>query len=244
MRLFGLIGYPLGHSFSGKYFAEKFSREGITDARYDLFPIASIDVFSALWTDHPDLVGLNVTIPYKAAVIPFLDQLSPVVAEIGACNCILRKAGKLHGFNTDVVGFDKTLEAAGDLPDGEALVLGTGGASRAVDYVLAQRGIPFRHVSRHPGDNDLRYEELTPAVMDRCRLIINTTPLGMAPNVDEYPKIPYGEIGPRHLLIDLIYNPSTTRFMAFGAERGARVANGALMLVEQAEESWRIWNAS
>ena len=243
MRLFGLIGYPLGHSFSGKYFAEKFSREGIADARYDLFPLPSIDAFPQLWKDQPELVGLNVTIPYKAAVIPFLDALSPVVAEIGACNCILRKDGKLHGFNTDVVGFDKTLEATGDIPAGEALVLGTGGASRAVDYVLAQRGIPFRHVSRQPRGDDFHYEQLTPAILERCRLIINTTPLGMHPNVDAYPKIPFEAVGPEHLLIDLIYNPAITRFMEKGLERGARVANGALMLVEQAEESWRIWNA-
>lgn len=243
MRLFGLIGYPLGHSFSGKYFAEKFSRQGIADARYELFPIPSIEAFPALWADHPELVGLNVTIPYKAAVIPFLDVLSPVVSSIGACNCVLRKEGKLYGFNTDVVGFDKTLDAVGDLPDGEALVLGTGGASRAVDYVLAQRGIPFKHVSRQPAGADLHYDQLNDAVMDRCRLIINTTPLGMHPNVEEYPKIPYEAIGPGHLLIDLIYNPATTKFMEKGAAHGARVANGGLMLVEQAEESWRIWNA-
>lgn len=242
MRRFGLIGYPLGHSFSGKYFAEKFSREHIHDAVYELFPIESIDAFRGLWASHPDLLGLNVTIPYKSAVLPLLDVLSPEVREIGACNCILRRGNVLYGFNTDVTGFEATLLEHRGQFHRNALVLGTGGSSKAVDYVLRKHGIALRHVSREAGEGSFTYEQLTGDIIRTRTLIINTTPLGMHPNVDVYPNIPYEAVGGEHLLIDLVYNPPKTRFLEKGAERGARVCNGEQMLVVQAEESWAIWN--
>jgi shikimate dehydrogenase len=242
MRRYGLIGYPLGHSFSGKYFAAKFAREHIHDAVYELFPIASIDDLPDLWLAHEDLIGLNVTIPYKTAVIPLLDVPSPEVQKIGACNCILRKNSILYGFNTDVAGFEATLLARQGQDHPKALVLGTGGASRAVDYVLRKHGIAFRHVSRDAGAGNLDYGQLTEDIIRTHTLIINTTPLGMYPGVDAYPQIPYAAIGKDHLLIDLIYNPPRTRFMQLGAEAGASVCNGEQMLVVQAEESWAIWN--
>lgn len=242
MRRFGLIGYPLGHSFSGKYFAEKFARENIRDAIYELFPIESIDAFRGLWTAHPDLLGLNVTIPYKSVVIPFLDVPSEVVREIGACNCVLRRDGLLYGYNTDVTGFESTLVQHGGQFHRNALVLGTGGASKAVDYVLREHGIAFRHVSREATPEYLAYAQLSEDIIRTHTLIINTTPLGMFPNVNEFPQIPYGALGSEHLLIDLVYNPSRTRFMEKGSERGATVCNGEQMLLVQAEESWAIWN--
>jgi shikimate dehydrogenase len=242
MRRFGLIGYPLGHSFSGKFFAEKFAREHIHDAVYELFPIESIDAFHDLWNTHQDLVGLNVTIPYKAAVIPLLDILSPAVQEIGACNCVMRKNGKLCGYNTDVAGFEATLLEHQGAQHHKALVLGTGGASKAVDFVLRKHGIAYRHVRREATAEALSYAQLTEELVRSHTLIINTTPLGMYPNVDEYPNIPYASLGQEHLLIDLVYNPSRTRFMEKGAQMGASVCNGEQMLVVQAEESWSIWN--
>jgi shikimate dehydrogenase len=244
MRRFGLIGYPLGHSFSGKFFAEKFAREQIRDAVYELFPIESIDAFHDLWNTHPDLVGLNVTIPYKAAVVPLLDVLSTDVQEIGACNCVMRRDGKLYGYNTDVAGFEATLLGHRGAQHRQALVLGTGGASKAVDFVLRKYGIAFRHVRREASSVALSYAELTEELIGTHTLIINTTPLGMYPNVNEYPQIPYAALGQGHLLIDLVYNPSRTRFMEMGAQMGASVCNGEQMLVVQAEESWSIWNRS
>jgi shikimate dehydrogenase len=243
MRHFGLIGYPLGHSFSQRYFSEKFEREGISDSIYHLFPITSIDGFSLLWEQYPELVGLNVTIPYKEQVMMFLDHCSMVVAESGACNCVKRTEAGLTGYNTDVVGFERTLDPGLKHWHERALILGKGGAARAVAYVLRRKGIDYRFVSRYPGGDDtLSYVRLDKEILSDHHLIINTTPLGMSPQIDSKPDIPYHLLGAKHYLFDLVYNPSTTAFLYEGQQRGAFVCNGADMLAIQAEESWRIWN--
>lgn len=243
MRHFGLIGYPLGHSFSQRYFSEKFEKEGIRDCSYHLFPITSIDGFPELWDKYPDLVGLNVTIPYKEQVMMFLDHCSMVVAESGACNCVKRTEAGLTGYNTDVVGFERTLDPGLKPWHERALILGKGGAAKAVAYVLRRKGIDYRFVSRYPGGDDtLSYARLDEELLVKHPLIINTTPLGMSPQIDSMPDIPYEFVGARHYLFDLVYNPATTAFLREGADRGAHICNGADMLSIQAEESWRIWN--
>lgn len=242
MKRFGLIGYPLGHSFSKKYFTDKFLREGVSDCVYDTFPIASLDELTSLLKKHSDLVGLNVTIPHKEKVIGFLQEQSKVVSKTGACNCIHINKGKLSGHNTDVEGFQQSLEKSfPDLPS-RALILGTGGSSKSVEYVLRQLKIPYLFVSRKPSTHNLSYEQLTSGIVKESGLIINTTPLGMYPQVVEAPPIPYDAIGSNHCLFDLIYNPEQTLFLQKGAERGAKVQNGLDMLTIQAEESWKIWN--
>ena len=243
MKRFGLIGYPLGHSFSKKYFTEKFLREGIKDCVYETFPIASIDQLTPLLNKHPDLVGLNVTIPHKEKIIGFLQVQSKVVSKIGACNCIHIKNGKLSGFNTDVLGFQQSLQKSFPSLPSRALILGTGGSSKAVEFVLKQLKIPHIFVSRKPSTHNLSYEQLTPGIVKESGLIINTTPLGMYPQVVEAPPIPYEAIDSNHCLFDLIYNPERTLFLQKGAERGAKVQNGEDMLMIQAEESWKIWNS-
>ena len=244
MRHYGLIGYPLSHSFSQRYFTEKFDREGITGCSYTNFSISSIDELPKVLAD-PELCGLNVTIPYKQQVIPFLDVLSPVVEAIGACNCNRIEDGVRTGHNTDVVGFERSLvKKLGD-HHRQALVLGTGGAAKAVEWVLQQMGILYRSVSRHPRPDtgDLGYEDLDAGLLAAYTLIINTTPVGMYPKTGEYPPLPYKALGPRHYLYDLIYNPDRTLFLQKGEARGAVVENGHEMLLLQAEESWRIWNS-
>jgi shikimate dehydrogenase len=207
--------------------------------------LSSIDELSGV-LDDPELRGLNVTIPYKEKVIPFLDAASPVVAEIGACNCIRIDAGRRTGYNTDVVGFEQTLvKKLGD-HHRRALVLGTGGAAKAVEYVLRKLGIEYRLVTRRPRPDtgDMDYSGVSASVLEENTLIINTTPLGMHPHVEEAPALPYSALTPRHYLFDLIYNPARTLFLQNGEERGAVVENGHEMLILQAEESWRIWTAS
>lgn len=242
MRVFGLIGYPLGHSFSQRYFTEKFSREGISDSEYRLFPIRSMDEFERLWEDNPDLCGLNVTIPYKEKVIPYLHQTTQVVQRSGACNCIKKTANGLVGHNTDVIGFDRSLRRRLRADHRSALILGTGGAAKAVAFVLQESGIRYRFVSRNPTDLQLGYDALTKEVMDTHTLIVNTTPVGMYPHQDEAPEIPYEMLSDAHYLFDLVYNPEVTRFLQYGKERGAITENGGDMLQIQAEESWTIWN--
>jgi len=242
MRRFGLIGYPLGHSFSQRYFTGKFAAEGISDCVYACYPIADIALLPALWAEHPDLEGLNVTIPYKEKVIPYLDGMSEVVRSAGACNCIRRTADGLIGHNTDVTGFEASLRPGLDAGHRRALILGTGGASKAVAHVLGRLGIAYRFVSRSGGGAMLSYGQLDAEVMDAYTLIVNTTPLGTHPATDEAPDIPYARLTPRHYLFDLVYNPPLTRFLREGMARGARTRNGADMLAVQAEESWRIWN--
>ena len=239
---YGLIGFPLSHSFSKKYFSDKFEKESIQGHTYELFPLENIDQLSALLLAHPDLKGLNVTIPYKEQVLPYLDFLSPVVEDIKACNCIRIKDGKLTGYNTDVLGFEKTLERKLMPQHKKALVLGTGGAAKAVHYVLRKKGIDFLEVSRSNRNGAITYEELDQQIMDAYTLIINTTPLGMYPHVEEAPAIPYSFLGEQHYLYDLVYNPAKTKFLLEGEQRGAAIENGADMLVIQAEASWDIWS--
>jgi len=242
MRLFGLIGYPLTHSFSKDYFAQKFKKERIEGCQYENFQLADISELPKIFKNHPTLEGLNITIPYKESVLSFLDEKTELVRETGACNCIKVTNGKLIGFNTDVIGFEKSL--LGKLQPGHknALILGTGGAAKAVEFVLRKNQIDFRYVSRKLVQNHLTYDQLSPAVMEKNKLIINTTPVGMYPRVDEVLPIPFESITPDHFLFDLIYNPPKTLFLSKGEERGAILQNGYEMLVCQAEESWRIWN--
>jgi shikimate dehydrogenase len=243
MRAFGLIGYPLGHSFSKKYFTDKFNREGITGNVYELYPLEQIDHLRDLLASNPDLAGLNVTIPYKEQVIAYLDSMSPVVEEIGACNCIHIRDGHLSGHNTDVIGFSRSLLPKLKPHHKQALILGTGGSSKAVAYTLKELGIPFLQVSRTPIDGMIGYEEIDQSMLVSHTLLINTTPVGMYPEIEKAPAIPYAFIGADHYLFDLVYNPERTRFLQEGALRGATVENGSEMLVIQAEASWDIWNS-
>ncbi len=244
MRKFGLIGYPLGHSFSAKFFMEKFRRESVSGCSYSNFEIPALSELPALLKD-PELSGLNVTIPYKESVIPFLHEKDAVVDEIHACNCIRIEHGKLSGFNTDVKGFEESLTEKLTAMDQRCLILGTGGSSKAVAWVLKKKGIKFLFVSRKKSGaaNQISYEYLNREIMDMHTLIVNTTPLGMDPETDNCPPVPYEWIGPRHYLFDLIYNPVKTVFLKKGEAAGARVKNGADMLEIQAEASWAIWNA-
>ena len=245
MRQFGLIGYPLSHSFSQKFFTEKFLKENIVNAQYANFPIASIESFTNLWKEHPNLEGLNVTIPYKKEVIAFLQHSSPVVESIKACNCIRKFNNELYGYNTDVIGFEKSLLPFLQSHHTHALILGTGGASAAVQWVLQKLNIQFQVVSRKGNslEANLSYEQLTKSIIETHTLIINTSPLGMFPNVNEAPPIAYEGITAQHHLYDLVYNPTETLFMKNGLAKGATVQNGLAMLHIQAEESWAIWNA-
>ena len=243
MRLFGLLGYPLSHSFSQKYFTDKFAALGLTDHVYENFSLPSIDELTAVLAAKTDLCGFNITIPYKKQVIAFLDDASEVVKAIGACNCVQIKNGKRTGYNTDVVGFEQSLLPFLKTKHTKALILGTGGASAAVAYVLAKRGIAVQYVSRNTGTGAIAYSDLDAGILSTHHLIINCTPLGMYPNVEECPAIPYELLTPEHHLYDLIYNPAETKFLAKGKAQGATIQNGQEMLVLQAEESWRIWNS-
>jgi shikimate dehydrogenase len=243
MRLFGLIGYPLSHSFSKKYFTEKFEHEGLTDCHYELFPIVSMDELPGILKDHPELEGLNVTVPYKQLVLPYLDSLADIPVELHACNCIKIKEGRLIGYNADYVGFEKSFAPLLEPHHTKALVLGNGGATAAVVFVLKKLGIAYTIVSRKPHDGStMAYTDIDEKLMQEYLIIINSTPLGMYPKTDECPDIPYQFITARHLLFDLVYNPAETLFLRKGKEHGAMVKNGEDMLVFQAEESWRIWN--
>jgi shikimate dehydrogenase len=245
MRTYGLIGYPLGHSFSSKYFAEKFLREGISGCRYEHFSIPEITLLPGLLKQHPDLRGLNVTIPYKKEVLPFLEDSSQLPAGMNACNCIRIDNGKLTGFNTDVLGFRQSLTPLLKKQHHSALILGNGGATEAVKHVLAGLGITYQVIGRSKAPGvDLLYTDLDATLMNHHKIIINTTPLGTFPDVNSCPPVPYEFIEKQHLLYDLVYNPAITRFMEYGASKGATVKNGYEMLVIQAEESWKIWQAS
>ncbi len=251
MRLYGLIGYPLGHSFSQKYFSEKFAREGIADARYELFPLKNIADLPALLEQNPDLRGLNVTIPHKETVLPYLHELDETARAVGAVNCIKIENGKLRGFNTDVIGFEKSLakmeygiwKAKGE----RALILGTGGASKAVAFVLKKMGVSYQFVSRNPvGENQISYADLSSFLTPYISLLINTTPLGMAPKMDGCPDLPFERLTPEHFVYDLIYNPPETLLLRRAKLQGCTVKNGLEMLHLQAEAAWEIWqqNAS
>lgn len=245
MRQFGLIGFPLGHSFSQKYFTDKFLREGIPGCTYQNYPLKNISEFTPLIKNNPALEGLNVTIPYKEAVIPFLDRLSEASGQIGAVNCIKINKGKTTGFNTDATGFERSLAPLLQSFHKKALVIGTGGAAKAVAYVLGRLQIPYIYVSRDPRqkENTLGYEALNKKTLEEYQLIVHTTPLGMHPKEDGLPSLPYEYLTPRHLLYDLVYNPAETLFLKKGKEKGAVVKNGEEMLALQAEASWEIWNS-
>ena len=243
MRQFGLIGYPLSHSFSQGFFKEKFQKEAILDAQYNNYPIPNIEAFKALWEDA-NLQGLNITIPYKKDVIPFLLHPSEVVKSILACNCIRKFNGELYGYNTDVIGFEKSLLPYLKSHHTSALILGTGGAAAAVEWVMQKLNIQYQFVSRSSKENCIAYDALTNDIIKANTLLINTSPVGMYPNVNEAPAIPYGGITPQHHLYDLIYNPGETLFLTKGKQQGASIQNGLEMLHIQAEESWKIWNAA
>lgn len=243
-KLYGLIGFPLSHSFSKGYFTEKFAREGIADSVYELFPLAHIGQFPALLETQPELVGLNVTIPYKESVIPFLQALDEEAAEIGAVNTITIRDGLTKGYNTDVYGFEMSFSKHLKPVHQRALILGTGGASKAVLFTLKKLGIPYTLVSRTSGKDQLTYSDITPEILDAYKIIINTSPLGMYPKTEEYPALPYEALGSDHYLYDLIYNPSETAFMKKGIAAGAVVENGLEMLHLQAEKAWEIWQSA
>lgn len=247
MRLLGLIGYPLSHSYSQQYFATRFESEGIRDAHYELFEMKSLSGFPGWLKEHGDLSGFNVTIPHKGNIIRYLDELDPVARELGAVNCVkvVRHGSgiSLHGFNTDVDGFRQSLLPVLKPWHRKALILGTGGGARAVAHVLRRLGVEILFVSRDPGDgNRFSYGDITGGIMESHPLIVNTTPLGMYPDIDSFPPLPYQFISTKHLFFDLVYNPAATRFMEFGEKAGATVKNGLEMLYIQADRSWDIWD--
>lgn len=244
-RLFGLIGCPLTHSFSANYFNDKFLRENIIDAEYRNFPISNIAEFNKLIVSNENLLGLNVTIPYKETIIPLLDELDEIATNVGAVNCvkIIRETNRIYskGFNTDVIGFKKSLISKLTAYHTQALILGSGGASKAIAYLLDSLKIDYKIVSRQNIVGALKYSELTNKIIEKYKLIINTTPVGMFPNTDEVIRISYNGVTSNHLLFDLIYNPSETVFLKKGRERGAEILNGRAMLQHQAEAAWEIF---
>ena len=240
MEQYGLIGYPLGHSFSKRYFTEKFLNEGIA-ATYELYELPDLAEFGTLLSNSA-LSGLNVTIPYKEAIIPFLDELDETAQKVGAVNTIrFLSDGRLKGYNTDVIGFEQTLKPLLKPYHTNALVLGTGGASKAVTYVLKRLGINFKLVSRTKTAERLCYADLSQSLIESHLLIVNTTPIGMHPNINAQPPIPYQFLSNRHLLYDLVYNPLQTKFLSNGKAVGATTQNGLAMLEAQAEASYQIW---
>jgi len=245
MKKLGLIGFPLTHSFSEKYFRDKFLQEGIIGYEYRNYPIRQILELETLIRDVPGLTGLNVTIPYKEQVIPFLADLDETAGKVGAVNTIrIEREGdsiRLTGYNTDVPGFLNSLKPFVDSAHRHALILGTGGASKAVRYALGQLGIASQVVSRHPAEGQMHYRDLCLPIMKKNLLIINTTPLGTSPDISTYPDIPYDLVSGRHILYDLVYNPAETEFLRLGRQKGATTINGLRMLELQAEASWRIW---
>lgn len=239
MRRFALIGYPLGHSLSASYFGEKFAREGI-DAEY--LPLA-IEQAEEVLPHCEHLSGFNVTIPHKQAIMPFLSAISEEAQAIGAVNCVKVTPDGLEGYNTDVVGIRRSLEGV-TLEGAKALVLGTGGASKAVQYVLRTSGAEVKVVSRTEGSAELTYNDLSEELIADTDIIVNTTPLGMHPNTDSAPALPYSALSAKHTLFDCVYNPRLTKFLQLGAERGAKTIDGMTMFYAQAEASWEIWNNS
>lgn len=246
MNIFGLIGYPLSHSFSKKYFTQKFEVENILDCQYELFPIEKIEELSTLLQHNSAIKGLNVTIPYKEAVLSYMSKLDESATTVGAVNTIKVTPHGLEGYNTDVYGFEQSLinliqKSNRPFPN-QALVLGTGGAAKAVNFVLKKLNIQSHLVSRNVKKAKFCYENIDQYVLNEHQLIINTTPLGMSPNVETYPLLPYEYIGKNHLLFDLVYNPGKTVFLKKGEAKGAAIQNGMEMLRGQAEKAWEIWN--
>jgi len=239
--LYGIVGYPLAHSFSPAYFKRKFTTQQI-DAVYESFPLADIKEFPAFLKANPSIKGLNITIPYKEKIIPYLNQLDSIAGNIGAVNCISIKDGVLKGYNTDASAFEQSLVPLLQSHHTSALILGNGGAAKAVAYSLKQLNIAFQKVSREKLAGTITYEELTSEDIASHKLIINTTPLGMYPNVEGFPPIPYEGLSSKHLLYDLIYNPEETVFLMYGRHYSTSIKNGFQMLELQAEKSWEIWN--
>lgn len=245
MTRFGLIGYPVGHSYSQNFFQKKFKKLGLKDHIYDLFEMEFLNEFPALWLKHTDLQGLNVTVPHKEKVVKYLDKQDASAIKVGAANVIHKKAGKLIGYNTDYMAFRESLRTWIGSFKGEALILGSGGASKAVQAGLTDLNIPYNQVSRTRQGGDYTYDQFktNPEIISRFKLIINTTPLGMFPNNETMPDLPYARIQKGTFFYDLIYNPEETAFMAQGKKYGAKTKNGLEMLELQAEKSWDIWNS-
>ena len=250
MKTFGLLGYPLGHSFSKKYFTEKFQKEGLKDYEYVNFEFESIDRFPEIFDYKNEVFGLNCTIPYKQQVMQYLDDVDDEAWEVGAVNTIKVERDEngrieLTGFNTDIIGFENSLKPLLNEIHDKALILGTGGASKAVKYVLSKLNIEFvsASIENNLESNEIRYEDISSDLIKERLIIINATPLGTYPKVDTCPDIPYDAITERHVLFDLVYNPEITLFMSKGLEQGASVKNGLEMLHGQAEAAWKIWNA-
>lgn len=259
MKKYGLIGFPLTHSFSKKYFSEKFLNEGLDNYQYELYPLQSLSDLTDLIKGIPDLCGLNVTVPHKIGVMFYLDKVDPAAEKIDAVNCIkivnhqpveaffsgeLSSMNvRLEGYNTDAYAFEQSLKPLLKKHHQKALILGTGGASRAVAYVLEKLGIDYQLVSRKNSRKQLTYKKLSADIINEHLLIINTTPVGTSPNIEECPEIPYEFMGAKHLLYDLVYNPAETEFLKRGKAQGAAIKNGLEMLHLQAEKSWEIWNS-
>lgn len=244
MKQYGLIGFPLGHSFSKRYFSEKFDREGI-DAQYDLYPLSKIEDF-VLLKENDQLCGINVTIPYKEQIFSYLDEVDETAAQIGAVNVIkfIRSNGelKLKGYNSDAIGFEQSIKPMLQSFHKKALILGTGGASKAIDYSLRKMGLATTFVSRTAKPSVLSYEMLSSEILDDYLVIVNASPVGTFPHVDECPTIPYELLSDKHLLFDAVYNPAETLFLKKGNQQGAQGINGEGMLIGQAEAAWAIWN--
>lgn len=259
MKKYGLIGFPLTHSFSKKYFTEKFEKDGFEDREYELYPLQNLSDLPELINATPDLCGLNVTVPHKIGVMFYLDKIDPAAKEIDAVNCIKivnhqpvesffsgelsSMRVRLEGYNTDAFAFEASLKPLLRKHHQKALILGNGGAARAVAYVLNKLDISYRLVSRRAIGKQITYKHLTESVMKERLLVINTTPLGTAPNIEECPEIPYELLTSKHLLYDLVYNPAETEFLKRGKLQGASIKNGLEMLKLQAEKSWEIWNS-
>lgn len=246
MKTYGLIGYPLSHSFSKKYFTEKFQNEGISNHQYELFPIEDINSLPDLLAENPSIYGLNVTIPHKVAVLPFLNDIEEAAEKIGAVNCICIRSFEgdtyMKGFNTDAFGFEESLKPLLKPEHQKALVFGDGGAAKAVKYVLEKLNIEYQVVVRKAVSGAILYEDITPEILKSHKLLINTTPLGMSPNAETYPNIDYSLLNVDYLAYDLVYNPLETTFLAKAAAQGATIKNGLEMLYKQAEKAWCIWN--
>ncbi|MEJ7779100.1 MAG: shikimate dehydrogenase [Daejeonella sp.] len=259
MKKYGLIGFPLTHSFSKKYFTDKFEKAGLGDLEYELYPLQNLSDLPELINEIPELCGLNVTVPHKIGVMFYLDKIDPAAKEIDAVNCIKivnhqpveaffsgelsSTKMRLEGYNTDAFAFEASLKPLLKKHHQKALILGNGGAARAVAYVLDKLHISYRLVSRRAIGKQITYKHLTADVIKDRLLIINTTPLGTAPNIEECPEIPYELLTPKHLLYDLVYNPAETEFLKRGKLQGAAIKNGLEMLELQAEKSWEIWNS-
>lgn len=241
MTKYGIIGYPLGHSFSKGFFTEKFARESI-DAQYLNFEIPDVAMLPDVLRNNPELRGLNVTLPHKQAVIPLLDEMSKEAKEIGAVNVIRIRDGRLKGFNSDIIGFTNSIKPLLMPHHKKALILGTGGASKAICVGLNRLGVEWTYVSRSPREGMITYEDITAETLQAYTVIVNCSPVGMFPNVAQAPDIPYDCLSDKHLLFDLVYNPEETLFMKKGREQGATVKNGLEMLHLQAVASWDFWN--